>query len=69
VRHYAVREDTGERVLVELECDQCGATIKPGPDISRSGWTKRGWYRGPGTEVFENEYCPECSAWVGLGGA
>ena len=64
MRHYAVREDTGERVLVELECDECGARLKPGPDVSRSGWIKVG-----GREKTERHYCPSCLEWVGLGGA
>jgi len=48
-------------VLLELECDGCGATIKPHPDIARSGWIKTGVYNGPGTEKFEWDYCPDCA--------
>lgn len=62
MRHYAVREDTGKRVLVSLECDQCGATIKPGPGINRSGWIKVGGDMGAGTDKFEYDYCRECAS-------
>jgi len=65
-RIYATREDTGERVLLELECDGCGATIKPHPEISSSGWVKH----AVGTTsvgTMEWYYCPECARARGLG--
>lgn len=61
---YAVLEDTGRRVLYEIECDGvgCTATIKPGPDISKSGWEKRSTYEDTyrGTVVLISDYCPKC---------
>lgn len=57
---YAVREDTGKRGLVEIVCDGCSATVKPHPDIARSGWVKQGSDHGPGTDKLEWHYCPDC---------
>ncbi len=61
-RIYAT-DDNGERFLRFLECDTCGARIKPHPDIANSGWTKRGGTYPPhGTnDKWENDYCPEHS--------
>lgn len=65
-RIYATEDHTGHRILVRLECDGlgCKASIKPHPEIAKSGWTKRGWSYGPGTEQFVSDFCPECSARV-----
>lgn len=57
---YAVVEGDNTRVLVQLECDRCDATIKPNPDISKSGWRMAGFDHGPGTEQFVEYFCPEC---------
>jgi hypothetical protein len=54
---YAVREDTGRRVLVEIQCDRCDAKTEPG-DVD--GWTSYGQDRGPGTEKLQWETCPNC---------
>jgi hypothetical protein len=58
---YAVREDTGERVLVAIQCDVCNAEVKPNPDIAASGWVEEGWYNGPGTRKFRQMYCEHCA--------
>jgi hypothetical protein len=63
VRVYAVEEGTQRRFLVRLECDGtgCDATIKPHPEINKSGWTKRGVYYGPGdSRNLEWDYCSDC---------
>ncbi len=59
---YAVIEGSGRRVLYEIECDGCDATIKPGPDISQSGWEKRSTYEDSvhGSFVLRSDYCPKC---------
>lgn len=59
MRIYAI-DDDGERFLRFLECDSCGARIKPHPEITQSGWTKRGGRDGAGYS-FEQDYCPEHS--------
>lgn len=59
-RVYAVREDTGKRFLLHLECDGCDATIKPHPEISESGWMKTGAVDGCGTKLWESDWCPRC---------
>jgi len=45
--------------LVRIECDEpgCNAFIKPHPEISRSGWSKKGviWANGDQLEWY---YCP-----------
>ncbi len=51
---YATREDNRRRVLVELECDECDATIKPHPEIAQSGW------RYAETDDWRMDYCPDC---------
>lgn len=58
-RVYAIREDDGARVLLEIECDKCDATIKPHPDIANSGWVKEGITDTFG-ETIEWYYCPRC---------
>jgi hypothetical protein len=65
MRVYARREDNDQRVLLHLECDApgCDATIKPHPEINKSGWTKQGQYYGPGDDRnLEWDYCPEHSS-------
>lgn len=59
-RVYAT-DDNGERFLRYLECDRCGARIKPHPDIANSGWTKHGIDDPKRGGRFEWAYCPECS--------
>jgi len=61
-RIYAIREDTGKKVLVALQYDKCSKKIKPNPDIEYSGWTRRGTYvfNDPG-KCTEYDYCDECS--------
>lgn len=61
-RVYATRDDTGERVLVEIQCDrsECRAAIKPNQDIAASGWTKRGERVGASVgDSIEWDFCPE----------
>ena len=60
-RVYAVEEGTGKRFLVRIECDACDATIKPHPEISKSGWVKVGkvWGSGPTARRLEWDYCPD----------
>jgi hypothetical protein len=59
---YAVLEGPPKRVIYEIECDCCGATIRPNPDIAQSGWEKRMTYEDTwrGTEVLTTHYCPRC---------
>lgn len=59
---YAVIEGSSRRVLYEIECDGCDATIKPGPDIAKSGWEKRITYEDTmhGPNVLTSDYCPKC---------
>lgn len=54
---YAIREDDGKRILVEIQCDGCGATIKPA--ATDSGWTKTGVY--PRGDTESQFWCPNCS--------
>ena len=58
-RIYAVREDTGRRVLVEVTCDWCMARHAPGPAFVASGWIKAGIYRGIGGDHSEADFCAE----------
>lgn len=68
MRVYATEEGTGTKHLVALECDDCGAKIKPGPDIAASGWEKRGTYYGPGDKRnSEMILCPVCVMFYSLG--
>ena len=61
VKIYAIVEGTGRRLLVRSECDRagCAATLAPGPDVAKSGWTVRG-FRDRG-HLYWFEYCPEHS--------
>lgn len=59
-RVYATTDD-GERVLVRLECDGCEASIKPNPEITKSGWMVRGWYDATGGQPYTTEWCPNCA--------
>jgi len=69
-RIYATEDDTGRRCLVRLECDGpgCEATIKPHPEIAKSGWTMRGIDFGPGRDGLEWDYCEECSESYAISG-
>jgi hypothetical protein len=40
--------------LALIECDFCNATIRPNPNIAKSGWMKGGY----GGHQFE--FCPDC---------
>ena len=64
-RHY-VTTDAGKRVLALLECDGCGATIRPYPKIAQSGWVKYGVHYGVGRGYDEWDYCPWCAAERGI---
>jgi hypothetical protein len=61
-RVYAIREDTSERILIEIVCDTCGTTLKP--KTAESGWIKRGFgtpdWGGP-TYYVVTDYCPDCA--------
>jgi hypothetical protein len=59
-RVYARREDNGERHLVAIQCDSCGEEIAPCSGIAESGWMLAGFDHGPGTDKFEQDYCPTC---------
>jgi hypothetical protein len=54
--------DDGTRKLFQIVCDICDAKISPRPDISKSGWTKQGTDRGPGTAKIEIHKCEVCSS-------
>ena len=62
MRIYAY-EDGGKKHLVALECDDCGARIKPGPDIAESGWVKAGCFKNnhDPSYSFEYAFCPSCA--------
>ena len=60
MRIYAKRDDNGKKILVEIQCDGCSATIKPNPTIQDSGWTKEGWQEKSGESYHTNDYCPSC---------
>lgn len=57
MRVYGVDEETGKRVLLRLRCDSCEATIKPHPDIAKSGWVNSGIVTSTG-ERLEFDRCP-----------
>ncbi len=59
-RVYAVREDTGKRFLLEIECDHsgCSETIKPHSEITSSGWMKAGFDDPEQGGCFEYDFCP-----------
>lgn len=68
MRNYAVCEGTGKRILVDVQCDYsgCTATIKPHPQIAKSGWTKRGFIPEgvsgcSGDPYIQLDYCPQHS--------
>lgn len=48
----------GTRRLTLIQCDECDATIKPNPLISKSGWVKNYQDNGPGTDKFQKDLCP-----------
>ncbi len=62
---YAAREDTGKRVLLHIECDECNATIKPHPEIAQSGWKYVASGRITQPDYWRTDYCPECWDRVG----
>ncbi len=41
-----------------VDCDE---VIVPNPNISSSGWIRRGTDRGLGIDKLEWDYCPGCS--------
>ncbi len=47
--------DAGDRVLVKIVCDDCGAEMRPNPDIANSGWVKHGW--SDGGQNYESHHC------------
>lgn len=58
---YAEVAETGENVLVRIECDYCEAAIKPQPHITESGWKQWGLYFAPlDDRNTQMECCPEC---------
>ena len=58
-RHYAVREDTGRRVLLEIACDWPGCAARSVPHVSAlGGWRKAGIWRGHGADHDQWDYCP-----------
>lgn len=54
---YATLED-GSKVLHQMVCDGCGATLKPGPHVLDSGWEKK--VLRMQYDIFTWLYCPEC---------
>lgn len=61
MRIYAT-EDDGTKHLVALECDECGARIKPNPKINESGWIKLVTFNVRDiADMFEWHYCEEHS--------
>jgi hypothetical protein len=50
----------GEKLLY-IECDGCGARLRPAHDVIDSGWVREGFDSGPGTEKHERVYCVQCS--------
>lgn len=71
---YAIREDTGDRVLIAIGCDGdgCSAVLKPGPHVVGSGWVQVGTayvcdVAGGGftsfgrSDGYRNYYCPGCA--------
>lgn len=51
--------DTGERVLVWIVCDTCGAKMRPGPHVVGSGWMDHGTIEG--SEVIRTTDCADCA--------
>jgi hypothetical protein len=62
-RENVVRESDGSRILHQIRCDGvgCDDVIVPNPNISFSGWIRRGTDRGLGTDKLEWDYCPRCA--------
>ena len=58
-RVYAVREDDGKRVLVEIRCDGCQAVRPRRADVPDSGWVKHE-YMLKGVYQYERNFCPQC---------
>jgi hypothetical protein len=62
-RVYATTDRPGdEPVLAYIECDGCGARLKPGPHVVNSGWKKEGLLDEHGRNIptAERTYCPDC---------
>ena len=61
MRIYAELPD-GKKSLYSIRCDGigCDAELKPGPNISSSGWMKCGTDCGLGTDKMEWDYCSSC---------
>lgn len=57
-----VYSDDGKKLLL-IQCDgnECNESIKPNPEISNSGWIKRG--RLEYGDWLEWHYCPVHSDW------
>lgn len=64
MRRYEMRQDLSNKVLIEIECDSCGATIRPGKEVSADGWVNAGSLHDINTGDYLNsfDFCPEC-AW------
>jgi hypothetical protein len=62
-REYVIRDSDGKKILIRIRCDGggCDEVILPNPNISSSGWIRRGTDRGLGTDKLEWDYCPRCS--------
>ena len=60
-RVYAIEEGTNKRHLIRTECDYvgCDKSIKPHPEIAKSGWTNCGIIST--SDSLEWNYCPEHS--------
>lgn len=57
------RDINGKRYLLYIECDRCGARIRPNPKIGESGWTREITYKdriGIIEVLSDNNYCPDC---------
>lgn len=52
-------ETDGTRHLIRIECDACDATIKPHPEIAKSGWVKCGFNDEKQGGRFDYDYCPD----------
>lgn len=62
MRIYALEEGTEHKLLIALECDHCGARIRPHSGIASSGWVKQGLYYGPkDPRNTQYHYCPQCA--------
>jgi len=62
-REYGTRDSDGKKILLQIRCDGvgCDEVIVPNPNISSSGWVRRGTDRGLGTDKLEWDFCPGCA--------